>query len=179
MNIQDAWEKALHNTRIVRSRALGLHAFEDTKLPYLFLAESLVNRGDTVVRRGEVLVEKPAILLPSSLPKFEGFRFEEELGMSEDFLTNFLLVRGVLFPSLKYNNKNDKLDVFTGPIEKAVEHHGNLLQRQEDTATGLVTGTEDTWQLSVLIFICGQVARSAESDFKKLWDDLRRRTLMS
>ncbi len=66
MNIQDAWEKALKKTKIIRPRAQELQTFSDTNLPYVFLAEALVNRGDTIVRQGEIKVEKPAIILPSN-----------------------------------------------------------------------------------------------------------------
>ncbi len=179
MNIQDAWEKALKNTSIVRPRVTSLNSFQTTKLPYVFLAESLVNSGDTVVRKGEISVEKPSLLLPSNMPHFEGFEFDTQMEMNEDLLQNFLLVRGVTFPSFKYNNTTGSIDVFEGGLEKAREHYGNFLQRSENVDTGLVIGTEDIWPLSVLIFVGGQVVRSANGDFKNLYDDFHRRGLMS
>jgi hypothetical protein len=175
MTIQEAWERALSGTHITRPRVQGLLTFEATRLPYIFLAESLVNRGDTVVRKGEVVVEKPFIILPSHLPQFEGFEFEEER-FSEDFLASFFMIRGIEFPSLKYNNKVDSLDIFEGSIEKAREHYGNLLQRQEDVATGLITGFEDVWPFSVLIFVGSQIAKSADGDLKRMLEERRRKS---
>ena len=78
MNIQDGWEKALKYTKIIRPRPKDLLTFEATEVPYIFLSESLVNLGDTVVRKGQIMVEKPAIILPSNMPQFEGFDFEKE-----------------------------------------------------------------------------------------------------
>ncbi|MEK6732717.1 MAG: hypothetical protein AABY55_03740, partial [Candidatus Omnitrophota bacterium] len=78
MNIQDGWEKALKHTKIIRPRPKALLTFETTEVPYVLLSESSVNLGDTVVRKGQILVEKPAIILPSNLPHFEGFDFEKE-----------------------------------------------------------------------------------------------------
>lgn len=179
MNIQESWEKALKHTEIIRPRVMPLETYATTKLPYIFLSESQVNRGDTVVRKGEIFVEKPAILLPFNLPQFEGFEFEEGMRINEDFLKSFFLVRGITFPSLKYNNKTSSLDVYEGRLDKAVEFHGNLLARQEDVSTGLVVGAEDVWQFSVLIFICGQVVRSADGDIKKLLDDLKHKGNLS
>jgi hypothetical protein len=176
MNIQERWEKALKRTEIIRPRVHPLDTFGATRLPYIFLAGSAVNPGDTVVRKGEVLVEKPSLILPFNTPKFEGFEFEEKLHLNPDFLMSFLLVRGVVFPSLKYNNRTDALEVFEGKLGKAIEHYGNLLQRSEDVQTGLLAGTEDNWQFSVLFFICGQVARSADSDVKKLFEDYRKKS---
>ncbi|MBU1007320.1 MAG: hypothetical protein KKH08_07030 [Candidatus Omnitrophica bacterium] len=174
MNIQDAWEKALKKTKIIRPRAQGLQTFSDTSLSYMFLAEALVNKGDTIVRQGEILVEKPAIILPSNLPLFEGFDFEKEFDLGLDMVTNFLLVRGVSFPSMKYNNKAEALKIYDGHVEKAVEYYSDMLQRKEDVNMGLVVGSEDCWQFSVLIFICTQIARSANTDIKRLLDNFKK-----
>lgn len=175
MNIQESWEKALKKTEIIRARVQGLLAHSATNLPYIFLSESSINIGDTVVRKGEIIVDKPSLVLPLASPQFEGFDFDKEPHINEGMLTNFLLVRGVTFPSLNYNNKTYSVDVFEGGLKKAIQQNLDKLQRQEDVHTGLITGLEDCWQFSVLIFICTQVVRSAETDVKKLLEELKRR----
>ncbi len=180
MNIQESWEKALKTTEIVRPRVRPLETFAMTKLPYVFLAESRQNSAETVVRKGEVLVEKPSLVLPFNLPHFEGFDFEGEMGLNEELLMSFLLVRGVSFPSMKYNHKMlHGLETFKGRLSEAIEHHKNMLQVEENVHAGLVMGLEDVWQFSILIFIGSQVAKSANADFKKLFDDFDRRARMS
>ncbi|NQT75119.1 MAG: hypothetical protein HQ566_01205 [Candidatus Omnitrophica bacterium] len=173
MNIQDNWEKALKNTKVVRSRVQDLQTFSDTSLPYICLSEAVVNVGDTVVRKGEIMVGKPGIILPSNLPQFEGFDFEKEFGFGQDMVTNFLLVRGVAFPSMKYDNKTQSLSIYNGHIEKAIAYYSDMLQRREDVHSGLIVGPEDCWQFCVLIFICTQVAKSADTDIRKLIDRFR------
>lgn len=175
MDIQDGWEKALRNTKIIRPRTQELQTFAATNLGYIFLAEALVNKGDTVVRRGEVLVEKPAIILPSNLPQFEGFDFEEAFGPGQDMVTNFFLVRGVTFPSMKYNNKTNSINIYEGHVEKAIAHYSDMLQRREDVHSGLIVGPEDCWQFCVLIFICTQIAKSANSDIRRLLEYFRKK----
>jgi len=64
MGIHESWEKALKMTEIVRPRVQPLATFEATQIPYIFLAESLVNHGDTVIRKGEITIDKPSIILP-------------------------------------------------------------------------------------------------------------------
>ena len=174
MNIQDAWEKALKKTKIIRPRAQELQTFSETNLPYVFLAEALVNRGDTIVRQGEIKVDKPSIILPSNAPQFEGFDFEKDFELGLDMVTNFLLVRGVTFPSMKYNNKTQSLDIYNGHIEKAIGHYSDMLQRREDVHAGLVVGPEECWQFSVLIFICTQIAKSANSDIRNMLERFRK-----
>jgi hypothetical protein len=175
MDITERWEKALKKTEIIRSRIQPLLTFEATRLPYIFLSESSVNIGDSVVRKGEIMVEKPSIVLPEHMPHFDGFEFDEELDMSEDTVTNFFLVRGIRFPSYTYNNKTHSLDIFEGKLSKALKHFSNKLGKKEDVHTGLIAGPEDCWQFSVLIFICSAVARSADSDIRKLLDDMDRK----
>jgi hypothetical protein len=174
MDIIDRWEKALKNTEIIRPRVKPLLTFATTEMPYIFLAESSVNIGDTVVRKGKVYAEKPSIILPENLPHFEGFKFEEEFDTSESMVTNFLLVRGIRFPSYRYNNKVESLDLFEGKLKRAEDKFRGRLQKKEDVHTGLIMGPEDVWQFSVLIYICTMVARSVDKDIRNMLDEIDR-----
>ncbi len=174
MDIEKVWEKALKYTEIIRPRVEPLNTFKTTHLPYVFLAESSVNVGDSVVRKGEVLVEKPSIILPPGSPQLEGFDFKDVSKYQQDTIVNFFLVRGIMFPSLKYNNKTYSLDIFEGRLSKAIEKCSRELQKAENVTTSLIIGPEDCWQFSVLIFVCMQILRSADNDIKKLMNRARR-----
>ncbi|MBI3317374.1 MAG: hypothetical protein HYZ85_05175 [Candidatus Omnitrophica bacterium] len=175
MDIQDLWEKALKKTEIIRPRVLPLSVFGSTHLPYIFLAESSLNRGDTVVRKGEVMVDKPTIVLPNDMPQFEGFESEKVSTFDLDMLTNFLFVRGVKFPSLKYNNKVESLDLREGGLGDAIQFYRRELECRENTSSGLVLGPEDVWQFSILVFTANQMIRQAEGDIRQLWDKYRKK----
>lgn len=175
MDIQYAWTKALKQTEIIRFRLQPLHTFQTTHLPYVFLAESSINMGDTVVRKGEVAVDRPQILLPSDSPQLEGFDFHKESKWNQDNLTTFLMVRGVRFPSLKYQNKTESLDIYEGRLQTAIDRYQLEFQREENTGAGLIVGPEDCWQFSLLIFICMQVQRSADGDIRHLMDEHRKK----
>ncbi|MBI4433001.1 MAG: hypothetical protein HY592_05960 [Candidatus Omnitrophica bacterium] len=176
MDINELWENALKRTEIIRPRVLPLETFSATQVPYVFLAESEVNPGDTLVRRGEVIVERPSIVLPMNLPQFQGFDFDEKIPLGEEAVMNFFLVRGISLPSFKYNNKTSSMDVYEGRLSRAIEHHSKLLQQGEDVHTGLVMGPSPSWQFSLLIFVCNQVMRSADNDIRKLWERFKRKT---
>ena len=152
MNIQEAWSRALKQTEIVRSRISALQTFHATQVPYILLSESSVNLGDTVVRRGEVTVDRPSLILPPNLPQLEGFGFDQPQSFDEQSMINFLLIRGVSLPSMKYDNKTHQLDVFEGGLDKAVKHFLQELQQKENVSSGLLLGPEDVWQFSLLIF---------------------------
>jgi len=175
MDIEKAWDKALKNTEIIRSRVQALLTSETTQVPYILLSESSINMDDTVVRKGKISVQKPSLIVPPNNPQFEGFEFEKEEGLDQDSMINFLLVRGISVPSLKYDNQTNSLDVFEGKLSTAIKHYQSLLQEKENVMTGLVAGPGDVWQFSLLIFICSQIARNAETDIKKLLDEFHRK----
>ena len=172
------WTKALKQTEIIRSRVQALSMSGNTCVPYLLLSESSINVGDTVVRKGEVLVQKPSLFIPPNNPQFEGFEFENEDGteaFDENSFINFLIVRGISIPSLCYDNKTSSLDIYEGKLSKAIKHHENILQQQENVHTGLLVGPEDCWQFSILIFICSQIIKNADQDIQRLLDEYHRK----
>ena len=175
MDIHELWDKARKHTEILRMRMQDLSSADITNVPYVFLAESSLNQGDTVVRRGHVLVERPSIVLPGFSPQFEGFAFDQELHLSQETVATFLLIRGVHFPSLKYRHETSSLDLFEGNLQKAITHFQDQLQRAEDIKTGLVIGLEDAWQFSILLLVGMLVIRSAEGDLRRFLEEWRKR----
>ncbi len=144
-------------------------------MPYIFLGESSVNPGDTVVRKGQVLIERPAIVLPNFSPQFEGFELDAEPQVGSDTLATFLLVRGIQFPSLKYRHQLSSLNLFEDSIQKAAESCSRELTAAEDIQTGLVIGPEDAWQFSVLLLVGALVVRSAHGDLRRILEAWQKR----
>lgn len=175
MDIRALWDKALKRTEIIRMRLPDLATFETTVVPYIFLAESALNQGDTVVRQGKVLIERPAVVLPQCSPQFEGFAFDEAFQVSPEAIATFLLVRGVQFPSLRYRHEVSSLDVSEQSLQQAIDQFRHHLTVAEDITTGLVVGPEDAWQFSLLLLVGTLVVRSAEGDLRRLFDEWRKR----
>ena len=174
MDIEEKWQKALKSTEIIRSRLRHLYTFETTELPYIFLAESSVNQGDTVIRKGNLSVDKPLIVLPKDFPVFEGFDFKEDFKVDEDIVRSFFLVRGVRFPSLKYQNSTLSLDIYEGSLKEAIKVNTEKLKRKEDINSALIIGSEDTWQFSILIYVAFMFSKSADEDIKRLFEKFKR-----
>ena len=176
MNLHSKWDKAIRESRILRSRLRSLLAFEATELPYVNLSSSSVNMGDTVVRKGKIVVHRPLLILPSRfLPQFEGFDFEKDYEVDSEKIRRFLLMRGISFPSVKYCNETHTVDVFEGCVEKAIDHFSLRMERREDVDSGLMVGPEDCWQFSVIIYVATMAARSIPDDLERLLDDLHRK----
>lgn len=175
MDLEEKWQRAVSETEILKFYRLHLSTQTATTLEYIFLGESQINIGDTVVRKGKVVVNHPLIVMPKNMPQFEGFDLEEELETDESSLRFFFMVRGIQFPSLKYNNEISTIEVVEHSIEKTTDSYLNELEKKEDLTTGLIVGPTDTWQLSILIYVTILINRAAPSDLEKFLNDLRRR----
>ena len=175
MDIQEQWDQARKKTEILRMRLQDLATFDATVLPYIFLAESSLNQGDTVIRQGQVVIQRPAIVLPNFSPQFEGFAFKQELHLSDEAVATFLLVRGVQFPSLKYQHQLSSLDVLEQSLQQSIEQFTQRLTMAENITTGLVIGLEASWKFSVLLLVGALVIRSAQGDVRRLLEEWRRR----
>ena len=168
MDIEKLWDKAQGKTEIIRGRAKALSTFSHTVVPYTFLAESSVNDGHIVVRKGRVIVDKPMIVLPEDMPQFEGFDFKEDMDIEGDSVQTFFLMRGIRFPSLKYNNSVESLDLEEGALTKSIEKHKKALEKEENVSTALMIGPEDCWQFSILLYLASLVGRCTRTDIMNL-----------
>lgn len=171
MDLEERWQKTLDETRIIRFYHALLSSHEATEIPYIFLAASSINEGDTVMRKGRVMIDKPLIILPQNMPQFSGFELEEIFGLDENSLRLFFMVRGIRFPSLKYQHEIATVDIVEGELKKAIDQKADELERQEDLVTGLIVGSSELWQLSVLLYIIILINRSASSDLGKFLEE--------
>jgi hypothetical protein len=174
MDFYEIWNKVLGETEIVRPRVQPLLTFADTVVPYIFLTESSVNHRDTLARNGEVIVQRPSLVLPPNIPQFEGFEFENDQTQADNMM-NFLLIRGIQVPSLRYNNKTASLQIYEGNLKSAVDFYRDKLEQQENVHTGLILGPADGWQFSVLIYLCTQIVRNASRDLAQLMAEYRKK----
>jgi len=175
MDLQKAWERATKETEIIRGRKRLLSPCRTEELSYIFLSESEVNIGDTLVKKGKVCIHQPSIILPHHTPRFEGFGFEEECGVNNEMVQTFLLVRGVTLPSLDFTNEMAGMDLREGSLQKAVKYYLEEFEKAEDIDTTLIGGPGEFYHFSILVFVAAMVGRSASSDLNKLLDDLRKK----
>lgn len=173
MDIDQLWEEAQRKTEVIRGRVKALPTFKHARVPYIFLGESVMNEGHTIVRKGKILIEKPMIVLPEDLPQFEGFELEEEMDIGPGSLQMFFLMRGVRFPSLKYNHTIDNLELEEASLSKSVAKYKKSLEKVENVSTALILGPEDCWQFSILYYMASLVGRAVRTDISNLLDKFR------
>eukprot|EP00898_Chlorokybus_atmophyticus_P004936 jgi/Chlat1/5443/Chrsp36S05414 len=148
--LEDSIARSFLETKIHRQRKASLLETTETKLPYILLSESEVCKGDTVVRQGVVVVQKPVLLLLDGSHRhadFEGFESESQ------YNSMFALARAVSFPAGKYRNIDVSLDVHELPVEDTLENLWKKLEREGDSQTGLLTGPPEHWPMCVLAYV--------------------------
>lgn len=174
MDLEEKWQRTLEETKIVKFYHPHLASQEATDLPYIFIGASVVNVGDTVIRKGRVIVDRPMIVLPQNMPQFSGFEFEEYGADAKD-MQLFFMVRGINFPSLKYKHESSDIEVVSKEPEAVLDQYRNDLEKEEDFTTGLVYGPVECWQLSILVYIGMLINRSAAKDVERYLNELRKK----
>jgi len=166
MNSYEKLLKAISRTKILKSRKNLLFTFGNTILPYLIIADSSINKGHTVVRRGEVNVERPRIFFAGEEAIFEGFEF----GKDDNDIDNIkyaLMCRGISFPNLTYKNSTTSLEVLNSKSDDVIYKSLNELEDVNDIRTSVIVCDESLWNLSLLHYVFTQVIRSSSSNLKE------------
>lgn len=158
--------EAVRNTKILRARKNYLFTFGNTRLPYVMVANSLINAGSSVIRTGEVVVEKPQIIISNDSSAFEGFDIDRSL-VDLDQVKFALMSRGISFPQMNYKNSTQFLEVVSDKLEVIIERQMNQFEDANDSRVGLIQCREDTWNLSLLHYVLTQVIRSSTSNMQE------------
>lgn len=175
MEMEDAFKIAQSDTKFIRARKNLLYTFGSTRLPYICLSESSEKTGHVVVRKGEVLVDKPQIAVPGMTFSLEGFEdFDENSDSSEEGLA-VLLARRISLPPSKYVNKHGDESFEVSTLSESIERTIRRLDDDNDVRTGVIAGPDKVWGLSILLYVGNQVARSAASNVQEHFEHLRLR----
>lgn len=165
-DFEQRWLRAKDGTTIHRRRKNDLYTFGTTALPYIFIASSAINTGDSIIRRGEMKTEKPAIIWGGGQPeteRFSGFENEGEEGQDQ-----ILFARAFRFPDLQVQNKGMELEVVTRELHSLSDELMGDLDSDSDSRTAVIEGPEDLWGLSLLIYAAEMTQRSAPGNFRDI-----------
>ena len=164
-DLERKFREAMEASVIHRARRADLFTFGTTILPYLFVAESGINSGDIILRRGEISTGKPAVFLQGGTPSFSGFGDEYE-GRESDM--GLLFGRVFQFPNLRYAHTHNQLEVLSKSLERVLGEQIERLEREGNTRTAVISGPEDCWALSLVIYAGEMTKRSASGNIKDL-----------
>jgi hypothetical protein len=165
---EDRWLRAKDGTKLHRTRQTDLFTFGTTALPYVFIASSAINTGDSMLRRGELKTEKPAIIWgggeSSDSSRFHGFEDEGQ----DDNADRVLFARAFRFPNLQVNNQGMELEVVSREMTQLSDELMTELEANGDRRTAVIEGPEDLWGLSLLIYAAEMTQRSAPGNLRDI-----------
>ena len=165
-SFDNRWARASEQTRLHRTRKHDLYTFGATRLPYIFLAESAINTGDTVIRRGEISTDKPAIILGhGDAPQFEGFQ-----DSNNDERDQILFARAFRFSGLNVQNQGMQMDIVARETAALCDELMEELDSNRDSRTAIIEGPEDLWGLSLIFYAAKMTSRSAPGNMRDIME---------
>ncbi|MCL0102071.1 hypothetical protein M1O29_03205 [Dehalococcoidia bacterium] len=155
---------------MIRLPRQHLATFGVTRLTYHLLTEPsysdlVTTSPETVVREGEVMAQRPAVVTPFYLLNLEGFGSEARRSM-ELMAGQF----GANSPGLLYTYKNEtsSLNIVGGRSEEVAERISKDLDSQGKNLAAVITGDDSLWDVCLLKFIYEYTAASAKGNIQEL-----------
>jgi len=168
-------EYAISHTQVLRPPRQNLETFGITKVRYHLLtapayADLVAGEGETVVREGQVIAERPRVVTPYYLLNLEGFshharRYLEKMAQ-EEHSSPALLYR--------YRNEVEGLSIVSEPLDQLAQKLTEKLEREGTALACVIKGVDELWDVSLLRFIHEFTIRSLQSNVM----DLGRRGLL-
>ena len=156
--MDDKIRYALQHTELVRPPQRGVSTFGSSVVDYYVvtgLAESI-----SVVRDGKVLAEKPRIVTPSYLTSIEGFS-KQARKYVESLTRDNPGEPGIFY---RYKNEPHKMDVVSQPLPGVIGRLKTMLDENPNPLSAIIKGEEETWDVSLLMFIYELTRRSLHSN---------------
>ncbi|MFA7485440.1 MAG: hypothetical protein WCZ89_05405, partial [Phycisphaerae bacterium] len=125
-----------------------------------------------IVRTGVVFVQKPQIVLPGY---HQGLDFSEGFDISNIPSEAAYLFRLMHLPYSRVTNKpRSEERIEYGNLQKVLDKLAVQMEEHEDTDTGLIKGTLDGVDISLMRYTLGLVIKSAPHNVREFFDHLRR-----
>ncbi|MFH1002828.1 MAG: hypothetical protein V1780_01630 [Chloroflexota bacterium] len=162
--------QAVKRTEILRLPKQTLSTFGTTNIHYYLLTEpaysGLFNdTGETVIREGRVIAERPRIVTPYYLTQLDGFsdsarRYFELLRAS----------RGGQAPGILYSYKNEprELSIVSDRLAAVVNRLNAEIDGHGDPLVSIIKGEDELWDVSLLKFISEMTRNSLPSNLEQL-----------
>ncbi len=159
-------EHAGRHTEILRLPKQTLATFGMTNISYYLVTEPVYSEPEkdvteTVVREGRVVAERPRIVTPHYLSRFEGFSPD-----AKRYFNALLNKYGPNAPGLFYSYRNEPkgLTIVDGSITAVVDKINAEIDKRGDPLVAIIKGEDEFWDVSLLKFIYEMARNSMENN---------------
>lgn len=163
-------EYAARHTEILRHPRQHLATFGITNIYYYMVTEPSYadvagGTGETVIREGRVVADRPKIVTPYYLSRLEGFSYD-----ARRYFDMLLSMHGADAPGLIYTYKNEPkgLNIVSDNLLSVVAKLNDEIDRNNDPLASIIRGQDDLWDVSLLKFIYEITNRSLPSNVAQL-----------
>lgn len=163
-------EYAVGHTEILRLPKQTLATFGMTNIGYYLVTEPVYSElekdvTETVVREGRVVAERPRIVTPYYLSRFEGFSPD-----AKRYFNGLLKQYGPNAPGLFYSYRNEPkgLTIVAGSITAVVDKINAEIDKRGDPLVAIIKGEDEFWDVSLLKFIYEMARNSMENNLLQL-----------
>ncbi len=163
-------EHAGRHTEILRLPKQTLATFGMTNISYYLVTEPVYSEPEkdvteTVVREGRVVAERPRIVTPHYLSRFEGFSPD-----AKRYFDVLLKKYGPNAPGLFYSYRNEPkgLTIVAGSITAVIDKINAEIDKRGDPLVTIIKGDDEFWDVSLLKFIYEMAKNSMENNLLQL-----------
>ena len=161
-------KEVVKRTEILRTPKQSLATFGTTNIHYYLVTEPVYselekNVTETVIREGRVITERPRIVTPYYLSRFDGFSSE-----ARRYFGGLVKERGPDASGLFYTYKNEpkELNIVSDDLLSVVARLNAEIDKRGDPLTTIIKGEDEFWDVSLMKFIY-EMTRSSLDD--NLW----------
>lgn len=148
-------EYAIAHTEVIRPPTQRMATFGETQVYYYLVAEPVYveltgGTGETVVREGKVMAERPKIVTPNYLVNlFQGFEHGREYA---EYIRHRY---GNYEPGLLYRYRNEPkgTNIVSGTIDEVVGRLNEMIDKEINPLTSIIKGVDEMWDVSLMKFI--------------------------
>ena len=162
--------KALQLTHVLRPPKQHLATFGTTNLRYYLVTEPaykdvVSGEEESVIREGNVVSRKPAIVTPTYILNLEGFGQDTRTYM-EALIRRF----GPNSPGLLYDYRNEpgNLEIVGGQVSEVARRIADDLDRRSVDSAAVIVGLDELWDVSLMKFIYEYTAASLSSNVSEI-----------
>ncbi|MFC2038383.1 hypothetical protein ACFLUG_01240 [Chloroflexota bacterium] len=170
MDIDKRIDFAVRQTQILRAPRKNLYTFGTTNIYYYLVtkpaySDLIGDDTETVVREGRVITEKPKIVTPYYLSRFEGFSEE-----ARRYFEGLAREHGPGFQGLLYTYKNEprEMNIVSDNMISVVEKLNKRIDAQNDPLSAIIKGEDDLWDVSLMKFLYEVTRTSVPYNLRQL-----------
>ena len=161
---------AVRNTKILRPPKQSLATFGTTNIYYYLLTEPVYkdmveDAGETVIREGRVIAQKPKVVTPYYLSQLEGFSSEARRYLEMLTSKQNPNVTGLFY---SYRNEPKELNIVSDGLLAVVDRLNAEIDKRGEPLTSIIKGEDELWDVSLMQFIYEITGSSVQNNLRQM-----------